>query len=141
MSDGTVDFAHNAIVPFIGKLMKDAATDADNKHIQFLDLADAFEGHQLSHTATQQITVPWVGKTKTPVASTAEWVVPINSNYMAGNIFDTERQQESYHPNKFGQDALTSCLIGTLRTTASVVSCTGHPGQPPSAQTITTFAV
>ncbi len=138
MSDGTVDFAHNAIVPFIGKLMKDAATSADNKHLQFLDLENAFEGHQLSHTATEQITVPWVGKTKTPVASTAEWVVPINSNYMAGTIFDTERQQESYHPNKFGQDALTTCLVGALKTNASEVFCAGHGGQPPSAQTITT---
>ena len=137
MSDATVDFAHNAIVPFIGDLMKEAARASDNKSIQFLDLANAFEGHQLSHKATEQITVPWFGKTKTPVASTAEWVVPINSNYIAGNVFDTERQQESYHPNKFGQDALTTCLVGALRTDATTVKCTGHPGQSPSAETIT----
>ncbi len=137
MSDATVDFAHNAIVPFIGSLMKEAAGASNNKSIQFLDLENAFEGHQLSHKATEQITVPWFGTTKTPVASTAEWVVPINSNYIAGNVFDTERQQESYHPNKFGQDALTTCLVGALRTDATTVKCAGHPGQPPSAETIT----
>lgn len=135
MSDATVDFAHNAIVPFINNLMKEAAAASINKSIQFLDLTDAFEGHQLSHTSTQQILR---SSGKSPQAQNAEWVVPINSNYIAGSILDTERQQESYHPNMFGQMALSECLIGALKTTATQVQCHGAAGKGPWDQRITT---
>lgn len=135
MSDRTVDFAHNAIVPFINNLMKQSAAAADNKNIQFLDLTNAFEGHQLSHTGTQQITK---SSGKRPVAQTAEWVVPINSNYIAGSILDTPRQQESYHPNMFGQMALSECLIGAMKTDATQVQCHSQAGKGPWDQRITT---
>jgi lysophospholipase L1-like esterase len=140
MSNGTVDWMKEQGQPYINKVMGDAVARANNKHITFLDTTNAFSGHELSNTATQQIKTSTVSKLGYPVAATAEWVVPINSNYIAGSIANTNRQQESYHPNRFGQQALAACINQAITQGGSGVSiqavCTASANQGPNQATV-----
>lgn len=137
LSDATVDFAHKTILPWLTNVMRDGKNAASNKSIQFMNLSNAFAGHEMSNKATKQITFRKYGKTETPKAENAEWVVAINSNFVAGSLADTQRQQESYHPNAFGQQAFGKCLVETVKSGASETSCLGHAGQGPLAVTVT----
>ena len=140
MSNGTVDWMATDGQPFINAAMSSAVAGASNKRITFLDVSSAFSGHELSNTATQQIKKSNVSKLGYPVAATAEWVVPINSNYIAGSIGNTNRQQESYHPNRFGQQALAACVDQAIKqgTTAQStrVACTATAQQGPNQVTV-----
>ncbi|MEI8082785.1 MAG: hypothetical protein WCI74_13175, partial [Actinomycetes bacterium] len=141
MSNGTVDWMKTDGQPYINTVMANAVARANNPHITFLDATNAFSGHELSNTATQQIKASQVSKLGYPVAATAEWVVPINSNYIAGSIANTNRQQESYHPNRFGQQALAACIGQAIKTGGSgvniAVTCTATAKQGPNQVTVT----
>lgn len=121
LSNATVDFSRSTMVPAITKMTQDAARAADNKSIQFMDLSDVLNGHELSNKQTYFSRSSEGG---VPNAATAEWVVPLNSSYIAGGL-GTHRQQESYHPNRYGQQAYGTCLVATLETNAAEVACTG----------------
>lgn len=141
MSNGTVDWMATQGQPFIKATMSGAVADSINKHITFLDTTHAFSGHELSNTATQQIRWSNVAKTGYPVPATAEWIVPINSNYIAGSIANTNRQQESYHPNRFGQQALGVCVDQTIKqggpTGGTQATCAASAKQGPDQVTVT----
>lgn len=140
MSNGTVDWMKSEGQPYINGVMQKAVARSMNKHITFLDTTNAFSGHELSNLQTQQIKKNQVSKLGYPVAETAEWVVPINSNYIAGSIANTNRQQESYHPNRFGQQALAACFDQAIKQggsgTSLAVSCTAKAKQGPNQVTV-----
>lgn len=127
MSNATVDHSRAYMVPEIAKLIKESRDYAKNKHIQFLDLSNAFAGHEISSKDTKMM----VNTKQRPEARTAEWAVPINSNFIAGSKLDTQRQQESYHPNFYGQQAMGTCLVRALQSDASVLICSGQAGHGP----------
>lgn len=129
LSNATGSFASSTMVPSLTQMTKNALRHANNKDIQYMDLTNAFKGHELSSTDTEQI---FSKNSKAPDPATAEWVVPINSNFIAGAIAETPRHFESFHPNRFGQEAYGTCLTATLKTDAKYVTCVGQPGKPPT---------
>lgn len=147
MSNGTVDWTRNQALPYVNSLMEKAARAADNDQIRFLDLSKAFTGHELSSTHTERIkckgwavsptTTANCHKSATPAAATAEWVVPIDSDFVIGNALGSSRMQQSYHPNRFGQQAIGNCVVGAQKVDRPSVACAGTPGQGPSQMTLT----
>lgn len=129
LSNYTVDHSRSTMVPALTSMTYEAMKQASNKNIQYLDLTNAFNGHELSSKDTQQLLVK---DGKTPRAATAEWVVPVNSNFIAGSIAKTSRHFESFHPNRFGQEAYGTCLVAALKSSARELVCVGQPGKPPS---------
>jgi hypothetical protein len=90
---------------------------AADRQVQFLDLRDAFRGHELCAASAEQ-------SDGTPREATGEWIRWID---LAGQ----GDLNESLHPNAFGQRALGRCLLLTLLTRRDV-SCHGIPGRSAS---------
>lgn len=128
LSNATVNYSRRVMVPAITKMGQDAVAAASNKSIQFMNLTNALAGHELSSTYTKYT---FKHENRVPDPATAEWVVPLNSNYMAGAI-GTHRQQESYHPNRYGQEAYGTCLAATLKTAQREMVCVGQPNKGPN---------
>lgn len=129
MSGATVQWTRDKVVPWINATFQEAIRQSDNPDIQQLNLTKAFNGHELSSKDTEFLNTavrPWM-----PLAATAEWVVPLNSNYIAGQVAKTQRQQETYHPNYFGQLALGNCLAGALKYSNKEIGCEGFPEKGP----------
>jgi GDSL-like lipase/acylhydrolase family protein len=89
---------------------------------QFLDLTDAFRGHELCAATARQ-------STGVPRSSTSEWFRFVD---LAGQ----GEPSESLHPNYFGQLALGRCLALTTLTRKDV-ACHAVPGLPTQAVHLT----
>jgi hypothetical protein len=131
--DADSDWARTSVVPRITEMLRGAASQTG---VSFLDMQDAFAGHELcADTAAQ------AGRGDTlasPIpAERAEWVrwVP----YVIEGVKDLPwqaqgNQQEAVHPNYYGQRALSACLtkmaskLGTYPVTSS---CAGKPATAP----------
>lgn len=134
LSNESVDFSRSTMVPWITDMQRDAKNAANNRSIQFMNLTNALAGHELSSKDTK---FTLKSSNEAPKADSAEWVVAINDAYIRGSVFSTQRHQESFHPNRFGQEAYGTCLVNTLKSGAQETVCTGQPGQAPS-QVVTT---
>ena len=105
-------WAHDSLAPAFSNAI---AGVADSRGVQFLDLTDAFRGHELCAAAAEQ-------STGSPRSATSEWIRFID---LAGQ----GDSNESLHPSYFGQLALGQCL--TLATlTRHDVACHGRPKLP-----------
>jgi hypothetical protein len=105
-------WSHSVFSP---ELTSTLAGVAHNRKVQFLDLTDAFRGHELCSSTAQQ-------STGHPSSATSEWVRFID---LAGQ----GDSAESLHPNAFGQQALGRCLaLATL--TSKNVACHDIPRFP-----------
>ncbi|SDH96487.1 Chitinase, GH18 family [Sinosporangium album] len=106
------DWASTSVVPRISDMLRTAAGMAG---ATFLDLKEAFAGHEVCAKGAQQAT------SGTPLtAAKAEWVrwVP----YLPGLTDGPHRQgdiQEAVHPNSFGQRVLSDCLTRYVREASS----------------------
>jgi lysophospholipase L1-like esterase len=110
--DADVAWSHQTLSPSLS-----AALDgvADQTGVQFLDLTDAFRGHELCAATARQ-------STGAPAGATSEWFRFVD---LAGQ----GESSESLHPNYFGQKALGRCLaLATL--TSKDVACHGVPRLP-----------
>ncbi|MFJ6463649.1 hypothetical protein ACIQM0_21920 [Streptomyces sp. NPDC091387] len=129
--DKDSDWARDHVMANITAMLSRAATRAK---VSFLDLQDAFTGHELCSTSTHQATS--ANNSTAPLdAAQAEWIrwVPY--------LIDTDipwtaqgHQQEAIHPNYYGQQALSACLTKILADpdTGPVTSrCTGSAGSSP----------
>ncbi|MFD4393418.1 glycosyl hydrolase family 18 protein [Kitasatospora sp. NPDC058478] len=102
------DWAHTSVVPRISEMLRQAAGTAGAR---FLDVQNAFAGHELCANTAQQATSANSNGAPLPTDK-AEWVrwVP----YLPGwEKWATAKQgdvQEAIHPNAFGQQALSRCL-------------------------------
>ena len=134
LSNATVDFSRSTMVPWITDMQREAKNAATNRNIQFMNLTNALAGHELSNKDTK-FTLKSSGVA--PQANDAEWVVAINDAYIRGSLGSTQRHQESFHPNMFGQQAYGTCLVNTLNSSSGEVTCVGQPGKAPS-QVVTT---
>ncbi|WP_180357392.1 endonuclease/exonuclease/phosphatase family protein [Streptomyces sp. TLI_146] len=131
--DADSDWAHTSVVPRISTMLRGAANEAG---VSFLDLQDAFAGHELCNRTAQQARAG--DKLSAPLAAErAEWVrwVP----YVVDGLKDLPwqaqgNQQEAIHPNYYGQRALAACLTkiaAQLGDTPVFSSCVGRPSTAP----------
>ncbi|MEU2561537.1 GDSL-type esterase/lipase family protein [Streptomyces longispororuber] len=131
--DADSDWAHSSVVPRISAMLRGAADEAG---VSFLDVKDAFAGHELCSRTTRQADRNHT--LSSPLgAEHAEWVrwVP----YVVEGLKDLPwqaqgNQQEAVHPNYHGQRALAACLTKIaerLGDTPVVSSCAGKPSAAP----------
>ncbi|MFD9789900.1 GDSL-type esterase/lipase family protein [Streptomyces sp. NPDC059070] len=132
--DADSDWAHTSVVPRISDMLRGAANEAG---VSFLDLQDAFSGHELCNRTTQQATS--ADKLSAPLrAERAEWVrwVPYVVDGLKNLPWQAQgNQQEAIHPNYYGQQALTACLAKIADKLGDVPvfsSCAGKPATAPS---------
>ncbi|MFG3283416.1 GDSL-type esterase/lipase family protein [Streptomyces sp. NPDC048111] len=131
--DADSDWAHSSVVPRVSEMLRGAANEAG---VSFLDLQDAFAGHELCSRTTQQAGSGQKLSAPLP-AERAEWVrwVPYLVDGLKNLPWQAQgNQQEAIHPNHYGQLALSACLskIAARLTDAPVfASCAGRPSVQP----------
>ena len=104
-------------------------TAARAQGVEFLNLADAFQGHEFCSKYDRQVTA-----SDHPSAARIEWgriLGPTSIQQSNG------KTQEVFHPDYFGQLALGSCVTGVARLRPGEFNCTGGPGVAPSAMRVT----
>ncbi|MFI1248971.1 GDSL-type esterase/lipase family protein [Streptomyces anulatus] len=121
------DWARSTVVPAIARTLEQAA---DETGVAYLDLQWAFDGHEVCNRAT---TLPTSSNTlSNPVpGKDAEWM-----RFLSKGPFETPyaqgQQEESFHPNSYGQKALGKCLaqfVGAVSTDARKFECLNTRGQ------------
>lgn len=122
--DADFDWAKNTATPYIVDSMRQVAAE---KGVQFLDVRDALNGHEVCHRSSQLV------GSSGPNSVTAEWVRWVNTGCCQGDA------QESVHPNAYGQRALGKCLSLIYAKTSGNWTCRNTPGQNFNAMTITSI--
>ncbi|SED45626.1 hypothetical protein SAMN05216483_3874 [Streptomyces sp. 2131.1] len=102
----------------ISSVLADAA---DEGGAEFLDLSRSFEGREVCSTSTRQ-----ADAAHPPAGDTSEWVRFVTSGIGQG------QKQESLHPNRYGQQALGTCLTLQLEQPSGDRRCTNAPGRGPA---------
>lgn len=116
------DWVHSSVVPRIADLFKRIA---DQHHIEFLDLRNLFDGHEVCSKGAQQPARSNSLQNPLP-GDRSEWA----------RFFDSQPQgnvNESVHPDYFGQLAMGSCLTALYASPAAEWNhrCTGMSGRGP----------
>lgn len=119
--DADANWAKNTATPFIVNAMKSIAIE---KGVQFLDVRDALNGHEVCHKSSSL-----VGGSG-PNSATHEWVRWVNTGCCQGD------SQESLHPNAFGERALGKCVELMYAKTSGNWTCRNTPGSGYSAMTL-----
>ena len=115
--DVDLDWARNTLVKRISDgLLWVAAM----KGVDFLDLSDSLQGHEVCATGVKQATL-----TDPPVGATSEWARFLTLNLLEGEV------QETLHPNAFAQRALGRCLTLAVNAGPGWGRCRPAPGQGP----------
>lgn len=138
-----LDWANNTVLPTVNRAVVDAVADEALQHpnLKLLELRDALKGHRLCETGTTIVGKTAWGPTWewTPVrkydqenaAAMSEWVAQIRAFQKS----DPYSQQESLHPNHWGQKAYQSCLReayndGSVRSGECLYSGLDADGNP-----------
>ncbi|MBP2056354.1 hypothetical protein J2Z21_009372 [Streptomyces griseochromogenes] len=111
--DEDTDWARQTIVGGMSSKIRAAANTVNAK---FLDLSDAFAGHELCNKTSHQATT--ANSLRNPLPSQdAEWIrwVPYLPGYDFLNKAPQGDIREAIHPNSFGQQALATCLTQVSR--------------------------
>jgi hypothetical protein len=111
--DADFDWAKNVATPYILDNMKQVAAE---KGVQFLDVRDALNGHEVCHKNSALVT------SSGPNSTVHEWVRWVNTGCCQGDA------QESVHPNAFGQRAIGKCVQLMYAKTSGNWSCKNTPG-------------
>jgi hypothetical protein len=117
------DWAKNTATPFIVDSMRQVAAE---KGVQFLDVRDALNGHEVCHRNSSLVS-------SSPNSITHEWVRWVNTGCCQGDA------QESVHPNAFGQRAIGRCLTLIYAQTSGNWTCRNTPGGTFSQMTISSI--
>ncbi|MGY1451847.1 glycosyl hydrolase family 18 protein [Streptomyces sp. SS8] len=132
--DVDADWAHDSVVPRISAAI---ARAAESSGVAFLDLQEAFAGHELCAGSARQATAA-NSPGKPLSAADAEWVrwVPYLKDDMKDVPWEAQGdQQEAVHPNAHGQRAVGACLArmaGMLAGSSTrTFKCSGSPSRPP----------
>lgn len=88
---------------------------------QYLDLQDAMRGHELCAKTTRQVTAQ-----SRPDPTAHEWVRFVDTGLLGKP--SQGKQQESLHPNAFGQRAQGRCLALLHQRPAGHYACAATPG-------------
>jgi hypothetical protein len=109
------DWAKNQATPTIVDNMRSVASA---KGVQFLDVRDALNGHEVCNRASTLV------DGSHPVSAvTNEWVRWVNSGCCQGDA------QESLHPNAWGEKAIGRCVTLVWAQTSGNWTCRNTPGQ------------
>lgn len=119
------DWAKNTATPFIVDGMRQVAAE---KGVQFLDVRDALNGHEVCHVSSSLV------GSSGPNSAAHEWVRWVNTGCCQGDA------QESLHPNAFGQRALGKCVELIYAKTSGNWSCRNTAGSGYSAMWLTSIA-
>jgi hypothetical protein len=122
--DADFNWAKNVATPFIVDSMRQVAAE---KGVQFLDVRDALNGHEVCHRNSAL-----VGGSG-PNSIVHEWVRWVNTGCCQGDA------QESVHPNAFGQRAIGRCLTLMYAKTSGNWTCRNTPGGNFNAMTLTSI--
>lgn len=122
--DNDFNWAKNVATPSIVDGMKSVAAE---KGVQFLDVRDALNGHEVCHRSASLV------GSGGPNSVVHEWVRWVNSGCCQGDA------QESVHPNAFGQRALGKCVSLMYAKTSGNWTCRNTPGQNYNAMTLTSI--
>jgi lysophospholipase L1-like esterase len=106
------DWAADRATVDLAEALKDSATATG---AEYLDLTDAFDGHQLCDRRAQR-----VGDAG-PSPLTAEWFRRLS--------FTQGATRESLHPNAYGQKVMGTCLSLLWRRPRADYACSDTPGQ------------
>lgn len=127
--DDDSTWARDTLVPEISTMLHAVA---NRKGLDFLDLRNLFQGHEVcAKTARQAVSA---NSLKNPVAGdVAEWARFLVAMGSQGT------QQESLHPNYYGQLALGACLRSVYDFTGAAKHhvCHNVPGKGPKTVTMT----
>ncbi|MBO3753179.1 hypothetical protein J5X84_44720 [Streptosporangiaceae bacterium NEAU-GS5] len=123
------DWVVSRLMPRLeGAIRHAAATEG----ARFLNLRDAFKGHELCAAGAQRS--PTSGhlvdpNPQPPDITHAEWVnqMPTNTGPLWGYDHEVNRLNESYHPNAFGQKVFQKCLALMFASTGDK-ACVNTPG-------------
>jgi GDSL-like Lipase/Acylhydrolase family len=116
------DWAKNQATPTIVDNMRSVAAE---KGVQFLDVRDALNGHEVCNRASTLV------DGSHPVSAiTNEWVRWVNSGCCQGDA------QESLHPNSFGEKAIGRCVTLVWGQTSGNWTCRNTPGQGTGSMTL-----
>ena len=123
--DADFNWAKNTATPYIIDSMRTVAAE---KGVQFLDVRNALNGHEVCHRSASLVS-------SSPNPVTAEWVRWVNTGLTQGDA------QESMHPNAYGQRAIGKCLqlIYGKTSTSGNWSCNNTPGQTYTAMTLSSI--
>ncbi|MFI9274577.1 GDSL-type esterase/lipase family protein [Kitasatospora sp. NPDC052896] len=113
------DWARDTVVPEISNQL---AAVAANRGVQFLDLRDMLQGHEVCSTSDQMATPG-----NLPPAATAEW-----ARFVDAGTSTQGTEQESLHPNYYGQLAVGRCLALIYAQPTGNFACRNTPGQDAS---------
>ncbi len=121
--DADSNWARDSVVEQISDHLRYVAV---SDGVQFLDLHNALQGHEICSTSDSLAT-----PTNPPSSSGSEWGRFINeSTPTQGDL------QESFHPNAYAQMALGRCLTLLWGQPTGNWECDDVAGQPPSAMTL-----
>ena len=118
--DNDFDWAKNTATPLDRQRDAPVATE---KGVQFLDVRDALNGHEICHRSTALV------GSGGPNPAVHEWVRWVNTGCCQGDA------QESVHPNAYGQRALGKCVQLMYAKASGNWTCRNTPGQNYTAMT------
>ena len=116
------NWAKNTATPLIVDSMRTVAAE---KGVQFLDVRDSLNGHEVCHRNSSLVG----GSGPNPV--THEWVRWVNTGCCQGDA------QESMHPNAYGERAIGRCVTLMFAKATGNWTCRNTPGQNYNAMTLT----
>jgi len=122
--DADFNWAKNTATPFIVDSMREVAAE---KGVQFLDVRDSLNGHEVCHRSSSLVT------SSGPNPVTKEWVRWVNTGCCQGDA------QESVHPNAYGQRAIGKCVELMYAKTSGNWTCRNTPGQSYTAMTLSSI--
>jgi lysophospholipase L1-like esterase len=120
------DWARDSVVSQISNGLRFVAAV---KHVQLLDLRDAFQGREICSNSTRQASL-----NQPPSPTTSEWGRFLNQSTVTQGVL-----QEAVHPNAYGERALGRCLTLIYGSTKLGGSCTNVAGQGPDAMKLAPF--
>ncbi|MCA1824984.1 MAG: hypothetical protein LC640_12135, partial [Frankia sp.] len=125
MYDQDSNWARDHVVHEIGSAVRTAARD---QGAEMLNLADAFQSHEFCSKFDRQVTT-----LDHPGPAQNEWgrILGPTSIQQSSGSDSSERTQEVFHPDAFGQQALGSCLTKAAADRPGEFVCTGGTNVAP----------
>ncbi|WP_180357385.1 glycosyl hydrolase family 18 protein [Streptomyces sp. TLI_146] len=125
--DPDINWTREGAIPDISDMLRGAAEESG---VSFLDLRDAFAGHELCSKSTRQASSDDTLSKPVP-ASDAEWV-----RFIPTGLTAPGDSVEAIHPNAYGQRALSTCLTKFAQATGGstapwTYTCRGERGTKP----------
>jgi lysophospholipase L1-like esterase len=114
--DSDSNWARDSVVNQIADNLRQVAAA---KRVQFLDLRDALQGREICSVSTRQATA-----LDPPSPTTSEW----GRFLQVGSVVAQGDLQETFHPNAYAQQALSTCLTLLAAKASGSFACRNTPG-------------